>query len=148
MQKTKTTEKLKFRFSMLIVTWIIGLVIYKTLPIFGTGKILFENVSTVANIVSTFCVALIGFLSGIIVILSGLKDSFFFRSYKNSGHLNNFLFYYFFTIISLIVTHLISIASISSYFWMKVLIASITMNVLQIIFLITITHFVSAKNED
>ena len=107
---------------------------------------MFSNVETVSNIVSTFCVALIGFLSGIIVILSGLKDSHFFRNYKAAGHLNDFLFYYFFTIISLIFTHLTSIAAISSYMWMKAMIASIIMNVVQIIFLITITHFVSARN--
>jgi len=137
-----------YRASLLIITLIIGLIIYSLLPFVGSGEELFNKIGVVASIISTFCVALIGFLSGIIVIMSGLKDSHFFRSYKQSGHLNDFLFYYFFTIISLIVTHLLSIAAISSYFWMKLMIASILTNVMQIIFLITITHCVSVRNEE
>jgi len=78
--------------------------------------------------------------------MSGLKDSHFFRSYRANGSLNNFLFYYFFTLVSLFVTHLTTIAAISNYLWMKAMIASIIMNVIQIVFLITVTHFVSTRN--
>jgi len=115
--------------------------------VIGQGSNLYANIQVVSNVVSTFCVALVGFLSGIIVLISGLKDSYFFRVYKNSGHMDNFLFYYFFTLISLFVTHLLSIAAISGYLWMKAMIASISMNVCQIIFLIIITYCVSIRNE-
>ncbi len=113
----------------------------------GDGKELYKNAVTCSNIVSTFSVLLMGFLPTIIVIISGIKDSFFFKAYRNSGHLDSFMIYYFFTVISLLLTHLLSIASLSSFFWFKIMIASVIMNVCQVSLLVIVTYKISFKNE-
>ena len=123
------------------------MVIYKTLPLLGDGATLYKHINTCSNIVSTFSVLLMGFLSTIIVIISGIKDSFFFRAYKNSGQLGTFMIYYFFTVLSLLLTHLLSIASMSSFYWFKVMIASVIMNVFQITLLVIVTYRISVKEE-
>jgi len=121
----------------------LGIAIYKILPFLNGGQKLYEHVNTCSNIVSTFSVLLMGFLSTIIVIISGIKDSFFFRAYTSSGHLDTFMIYYFFTVISLLITHLLSIAALSDFFWFKVMIASVIMNVGQIVLLVIVTYRIS-----
>lgn len=90
---------------------------------------------------------MVGFLSTILVLITSLKDSYFYRKYKQYGHLTNFLFYYFFTTVSLFITHLLTIAALAGYGWFKAMLSSVVMNVFQIIFIIMVSHSVSIRSK-
>lgn len=109
-------------------------------------KEMFCHVDVVSDIISTFCIALIGTMSAVIVIITGLKDSYYMRIYIAHGHFKRYVFLYFFTIISLVLTHLFSIAAFYSIIWFDLMLASMIVNIIQFIFIISITWSVYNKS--
>ena len=106
---------------------------------------LFSHVNTISDIISTFCIALIGTQSGVIVIITGLKDSYFMKLYKQKGPLDDFLFVYFLTMVCLMLTHIFSIAAFGGLIWFKIMIASMVMNICQFAFIVIVVYSVHKK---
>jgi hypothetical protein len=119
------------------------------LNILNGGRYIYTaHAEAVSNIVSTFCVLLIGILSAVIVLVTGMKDSYFARKYRSSGALKNLLYFYLFTISTVFVTHLLTIASFSAYYLFKLMLAALITNNFQVILIAFICHHVAHQPRD
>jgi hypothetical protein len=109
---------------------------------------LFCKAEFVSDFISTFCIAMIGTQSGIIVFVTGLKHSYFLKLYSKKGYMIDFLFFYFFTMICLFVTHTVATFCLSSLQLFNLMFALMIVNIFQFIFMLIICYNLAAKNEN
>lgn len=135
---------------MFFLTPIIGILINLSLPyIFdGLGSNLFKKVEAVATIVSTFALALVSLLAGIIILVTSLKDSYFSRRFKSSGGYSDYMFVYFYTIVTIFFTHCSTIPAHVSFCWFKIMLSSMLVNILLALFLTISAYCLTNKNEN
>lgn len=112
------------------------------------GSNLFAKVEAIATIVSTFALALVSLLAGIIVLVTSLKDSYFSRRFKSSGGYSDYMFIYFYTIVTIFFTHCSTIPAHVSFFWFKVMLSAMCVNILLTLLLTISAYCLTSKNED
>lgn len=81
-----------------------------------------QHDETIAGMVSTTAIVLAGLLSGMIALLS-TRSGWRSNHWRNGGGYHNFLGGYTATLVALIILHLLSIASLHSYFWFVFMLA-------------------------
>lgn len=68
------------------------------------------------------------------------------KLYIAHGHFKTYMFLYFFTVVSLVLTHLFSIAAFYSITWFNIMLASMIVNILQFVLIVMITWSVYNKS--
>jgi len=110
------------------------------------GAELYKHSDVACNIVSTFSIALVGILAGIVAIVTSMKDSSYTRYFKEAGHRGDYLYCYGMVIVFVFFTHCCSILALSSFFWFKMMITSMVLNIIQAILLTISAYCISHAN--
>lgn len=90
----------------------------------------------IANITASFAYTMMGFLAAVITILFAVTSTRSFKKYAQDGHLSVLFYFYFWTLISLIVTGVLSLFNYSdgiNVWWFRTLIMSFVNNLVQIV---------------
>lgn len=112
------------------------------------GIELYKMTINISGIVATYALTLVSLLGGIVVIITSLKDSYYSRVFKSSGGYSDYMFIYFNTIISIFITHCMTIPAHVNFYWFKIMLSSMFFNTLQTLFLIISAFCLSSKNEE
>lgn len=112
----------------------------------GMGIELYNHRDVACNIVSTFSIALVGILAGIVAIVTSMKDSSYTRYFKEAGHRGDYLYCYGMVIVFVFFTHCCSILALSNFFWFKMMITSMVLNIIQAVLLIISAYCISHAN--
>lgn len=144
----RNTGTLKFRAYLTFFNLLCFVALFRLLDVVfdGMGAELYKHRSVACNIVSTFSIALVGILAGIVAIVTSMKDSAYTRYFKEAGHRGDYLYCYGLTIVSIFFTHCCSILALSSFIWFKIMITSMTMNIVQAILLAISAYSISQAN--
>lgn len=111
------------------------------------GSSLFAKANEIATIVSTFALALVSLLVGIIVLVTSLKDSYFSRKFKSSGGYADYLFIYLYTIIDIFFTHFTTIPAHINFIWFKIMLSAMTVCVILALVLIISAYCLTSRND-
>lgn len=112
----------------------------------GMGKELYTHRDVACNIVSTFSIALVGILAGIVVLVTSLSDSAYTRYFKEAGHRGDYLTCYVVSIGFIFFTHCSAILALSNFIWFKIMITSMMLNIIQAILLAISAYSISHAN--
>jgi hypothetical protein len=88
---------------------------------------------------------MVGFLAGIVVFITSMKDSYWMRVFELHGGRADYLFIYFTSIVFLFVTHTLSIAAISNYLVFKIMLASMLVNIFHVIWISISTYCITSS---
>ena len=110
------------------------------------GAGLYEHRDVACNIVSTFSMALVGILAGIVVVVTSMKESAYTIYFKEAGHKGDYLYCYGMTIVFIFFTHCTSILALSSFFWFQMMITSMVLNIIQTVLLAISAYYISHAN--
>lgn len=111
---TQNSAKKLFRVLLILASLVPGILIFLGYkygqPYSGFQRFgLTTNAKDISILVATFSFSMLGFLATVITIITALNDKLRFKVYKRKGYLEDFLFFYFLTILNLFVGFVIAI---------------------------------------
>lgn len=86
-------------------------------------------------------------MAGAVAIATSLRDSYWMRRFRKNG-MRDYLFYYGFTIVCLLLTHISAVYALMNYTWFRITIASALMNTVQVLWVMYGAHRITEKAND
>jgi hypothetical protein len=101
----------------------------------------------IGKAIATLTLAMISIMGGAVAFAAATKDSYWIRRFKSTGLMDHFLILYGITLVSLFVTHILSIYIMIDAVSFRILMASCVTNILQVLLVMANAHNIASHSE-
>ena len=110
-------------------------------------QILSARGADIGRAIATLTLTLISIMGGAVAFAAATKDSYWIRRFKSTGLMDQFLILYGITLISLFITHILSIYIMIDAVSFRILMASCITNILQVLIVMANAHNIASHSE-
>ena len=96
------------------------------------SRLVAEHLGSIVSGIQTLCMAVVGIMAGFVALATATKESYWMRRFRSIGLMAEYVFFYCYTIGSLIFTYALSLIALAQPSMLAPCVAFLSVNLLQV----------------